>query len=381
MTPRASPELWIAGLLTAAASALILSRCCGWRSAILIGAIKSSIAVAYFALYYDGSWTIVDDVTYYRQGRLLLAAGFNPLSIFADSTGFGMLLFLSNGTQFLYGWFNLLMQFLFGQHYWSAVLGNVILTCATAVILYRFARDVGASADYARTLALFFVVHWEVLAWSSFLNVKDLLVMFLTLVLLRALTSLTRAFTWTNLAVGLLAGALLFITRFYVPFIAGAALGLYYFARRGGLTARSAILGMALAALLFYVGRAIPDFRSLMSLNPADLAFGWLRTLLSPQPWSIQRGYGFLEVPSTLHLLMIGFAAYGAYLLYRETEQLRLTFFYAALLLLAVAAYPELQGPRHRIQILFLIAWCQFQGILAFARVLVHRRRLATGEQ
>jgi hypothetical protein len=376
--PRASPELWVAALLSAVVGAVILRRCCGWRAAILIASIKCSLVVSYFALYYDGSWTIVDDVTYYRQGRLLLAAGFNPLTVFTSENGFATLLFLSNGTQFLYSWFNLAMQYAYGEHYWAAVFGNVLLTCATAVVLYRFARDVGASEDYARNLALFFALHWELLAWSSFLNVKDLLVMFLTVVLLRALTALSRGFTWTDLWVALLAATLLFVARFYVPVVAIAAFAVYRYGRPQEWGLRSIIAAGALAGLVIYVVSVMPNLRAIISFNPADLAFGWLRTLLSPQPWSLQRGYGFLEVPATLHLITIGFAAYGAYLLYREARQLRLTFVYAALLLLAVAAYPELQGPRHRIQLLFLVAWCQFQGVLAAAREL-QRRRLAVG--
>lgn len=360
--------------IVAAVAVLILRRAFSWRVAIVVALIKVAIPAFYFSGAYDGTWTIIDDVTYYRQGRVLLASGFNPLTAIIDTKGLGLLLLLSDGPHFLYGWFNLLAQFLLAEAYWAPVLGNVLLTCVAAVILRLLARDVGASSSYADGLALFFLFHWEVLAWSSFLNVKDLLVMTLTLWMTRSVVQTggpSRRQGWAGV---LIAGFLLLWIRFYVPLVVGGAYMLYKL--RNPLRNKTGIVFSVVAtiALFLLVRNRLAALGGILQFSVPDLVFGWLRTLLSPQPWSLQREYGFLLTPSVLNVAALPMLAFGAYLLARDVKALRFVFLYALLLLASVAAHPELQGPRHRIQILFIIAWAEFHGLYVAAAMFAKAR-------
>lgn len=369
-------ELLASALIVAALGAVVLRRIFPWRAAVAVAGVKFAIPLIYFAAYYDATWTIIDDITYFRQGRVLLASGYNPVSVLLDGEGFKLLLYVSDGFHFLYGWFNLLTEFLLAEAYWAPVLGNVLLTCVAGVLLRRLAVQVGASARYADGLALFFLLHWELLAWSSFLNVKDLLVMMLTLWLIlsvaRASSPDRTRTSWLGAGI---AGFLLFWIRFYVPILIGLAY-LAYAARNPVRHPRRVIIGVVVSLAFFLAARErLAALAGLVNLQAGDLAFGWLRTLISPQPWSLQRDYGFLLVPSTINVALLPMLGVGLYVMWRQFKDLRFALLYAAILLASVAAYPELQGPRHRIQILFLLAWAQFHGLYLAASVLARLRR------
>jgi hypothetical protein len=371
----ASPtlDLAIATALCAVACALLLRRLTSWRVAIPLALAKALLAFVFFGWFYDGTWTILDDIAYYREGRVLAAAGFNPISVLVSKKGIAALFFVGNGTQFLYGWFNFLMQYLLAQAYWAPVFGNIVLTCISAVLLMILARDCGASERYARALGLYFVVQWEVVAWSSFVNVKDLLVMTLTLTLCLGLARIASRFTWKSLFLVSLAGFLLFWIRFYVPLVAGVALLATRVRPRSLLRGSVILVSMGVIALLLVLRPMIESVLHMIRPGVGDLAYGWLRTLLSPLPWSLETAYGFLQVPALLHFVTFPAAVYGAWLLLRRPGTIRFLFVYAALILVAVAAHPELQGPRHRIQILFLLSWAEFHGLYTLAATFVHR--------
>lgn len=354
--------LWGAAILVALLGALLLKPLGSWRVVVVAACAKTLVAAAYFQWFYDGTWTVLDDQAYFRHGRVLLDAGFDPASALLERKGLATLLLLSEGPHILYSWFNLLCQWLLGPAYWAPVFGNVLLTFAAARLLARLVRDCGAEEGYARALALFFIVQWELLAWSSFLNVKDVLVMTLTMALLSPMLRLTREFRWRTLLLAILAGAVFLWLRFYVPLVAVLAFALHVVHWRGLVRGRTLlVLGAAIAVAVLLRGQLL-GLAGLLQLSAANLAFGWLRTLLSPQPWSLQPGYGFLLVPSVLHFATLPFLAWGTWALIRRPGPARFLFAYAALVLMSVAAYPELQGPRHRIQLLFLIAWAQFHG-------------------
>lgn len=371
--------LLVSAVATAAACIIVLRLALTWHTAFAIAAVKILVTFIYFRWFYTGEWTVIDDVAYFRQGRILLDAGFNPFSVLAYGNGLVALMFLSDGYHFLYGWFNLTMQFVLGPWYHSAVFGNVFLTCICAVLVHGLARDTGAPTAYARGLAAFTALHWELVAWSGFINVKDILVLTLTLALLRALVAVNaRASLRGVVSVILLSFVLLWI-RFYVPIVALFAWTIYRIAAKSeGARLRRSLFAVAVLALVLVVARArVVEAFALIDVTASDVVFGWIRTLLSPQPWSTQRAYGFLQVPAILHLATLPLAVYGAALLARGRSELRFLMLYAALLLVPVAAYPELQGPRHRIQIMFLVAWAQFHGAYAAARF-VQFSRLTT---
>ncbi|HXG23977.1 MAG TPA: hypothetical protein VNJ09_05425, partial [Chthonomonadales bacterium] len=148
--------------------------------AVPVATLKIMLPVLYFAYLYDGIWTFKDDWTYYYIGMTLLRAGYHPITIFFSQEGILQMAILASGPHLLYYWYNLLAQYLFGTHYYAPVLLNVGLTCVAGAFLYRIARISGLKKSYSQGLLLFFLVHWDILSWSSIANLKDLLVLTLT---------------------------------------------------------------------------------------------------------------------------------------------------------------------------------------------------------
>lgn len=332
--------------------------------ALPIAVLRVAIPVVYFAWFYDGRWTFLDDVTYVEQGAHLLYAGYDPFTVFFRKDGLILLFSLAQGVHILYGWWNHLAQFLFGPYYYSAIFLNVILSVVVAEILYRFAALAGFSPQYARGLHLFALLHWDILSWVSFINLKDVAVLTLSLTTLylsvRALDT-SRSDRVRSLAgVGGVLFTLLWI-RFYMPVLILAALGLWVLLRQAGWRKYAVVGGAALMALLLVPTHLIPS--GWIQLSPAAMVFGLVRFALTPQPWAIEPAYAFLLLPSMLHWLFFLPSLAGGVLLWRRSRATALLLLYLAVVVLFYAVVPELQGPRQRLQVAFALIWMQFHAL------------------
>src|SRR6185312_11698165 len=192
---------------------LLLLVCCVWLAGVLIigkllpawivvlvSLVKVLIPCIYFACYYSGAWNLVDDLFELNSGAALLHAGYTPLSAITQSTGIAALISTAGGPHFLYNWWNLLSQYLFGEHYYAPVFMNIVLTYVGGLYLFRMALFLGFSRTYSRYLLLFFLLHWDVVAWSSFMNLKDIMVTTLTLMSFYFILRLCKRYTLTDLA-------------------------------------------------------------------------------------------------------------------------------------------------------------------------------------
>jgi hypothetical protein len=273
--------------------------------AVALGAMLAKVGLAAsFALVGDASqWTLLDDVFYYVQGRDLLSRGGDPFTFFVQGDGVTRLIGMSQGLHILYGWYNFLAQWLVGPYYFAPVLGNVLLTAVSARALFALVLEAGAPREEARWTALLFLVHWDVLAWSSFINVKDNLVLALTILLLLGYGRLARGITNGRLLAVVVLSALFIFLRFYVPVLALGCFLLTSAAGRHALARNRLKLlaaGIVLAGALYVaVGPALLALAiSRLDLSPGNAAVGGVRILLTPQPWSIEPNYEYLLVPS-----------------------------------------------------------------------------------
>lgn len=359
----------------ALASGLILWRTMPPRWVALTVLVRFGIAVLYFLWFADGRWTMLDDVTYLRQGTALMEAGYDALTVLTDRAAFSELVLMSGGFHVLYAWVNLVWVSLVGPWYFVPVLGNVFLTFLAARVLWGLARDAGFGPRYASALAVFFLLHWDVIAWSSFVNLKDTLVLLLTVVLMRALVQFTLAPHWRPMVIAALTGFAFLWLRFYVPVVAVLALAVRS-ASTGGFVARYrwrvmslAVVGMAaVAAWLGPTTLQLLDTR--LVLSPASVGLGFVRMLLGPQPWSLSPEHDFLLLPTILHLTFVVPTILGAVMLWRMAPPVRLPLLYTGVILVLFAAFPEQQGPRHRYQVVFMTAWAQLTVLWELARAL-----------
>lgn len=365
--------LWAAfcmGLL----SFWIASRQLSITTSFLVAVVKILIPLVYFAFFYDGTWTFLDDIKYQSQGTKMLQLGYNPITALFAPKGLSYLFSLSGGRHILYGWWNLLGQYLFGKHYYSPVFLNIALTFVISYFIVRIACLSGFSQKYARGLFLFSLFQWDILVWSSLINLKDIIVTTLTVISLYLILKLSKQIKIYYL---LALGATLFVffwIRFYIPLAIVIAtivwIALVQTGWRRYFLFFMAAIGSVLVFNLLGVEATLNNFRKL-DLNVATLATGVIKMSLTPQPWSIAPEYTFLFYPANLHWLFFFPAISGGWMLWRRSRAVALLLIYLALAFLFYGSYAELNGPRQRLQVTPIIAWMQFH----FCWVVLQKRQ------
>lgn len=349
-----SVDLLLAALAVGAFGFVLVVRQLSPAIALPVSIIKAAIPLTYFALFFDGSWTFIDDVTYQAHGEEL-RLHYGPLSALLQDEGRARLIELSQGRHFLYAWWNLFAQSLFGEHYYAAVFLNVLLTFFVGALLFRLLGESGFGEGYRRGAVVFFLLHWDVLAWSSLINLKDILVMAIIVPTLYCLVVARRRLRPLPL-LGAAAGLFtLTWLRYYIPFFLVGAFAVWILIE-GRFRWKYLYAVLAGAALLI-----LPlDWSAVEYVQPGQIVLGLVRAPLTPQPWSIDEEYSFLLIPSVLHWLLFVPAVIGAVVLWGRAAGARFVLVFFALMILFYAMVPELQGPRHRVQLTFAIAWMQF---------------------
>jgi len=350
--------LWEAAVVLVLAAA-IASREMRLAPAVVLAIVRVCVPLVYFGWYFDGQWTMLDDLSYYGDGADLVAAGLDPISALFTPDGFEQLQSLPGGQHFLYSWWNLLAQYLFGTHYYAPVLINVLLTFATAAIMARTAALLGFPRGYRVGLQIFYLLQWDVVVWSSFVNLKDCLVQLLTAAALYFVARFILRRDVRSVVWFVALGSLFCWIRFYIPLmmlLSVAAWAVWQLKdwRRFALLA-AAVLP---AYLLLPVLEAHSEF-----LAPSSIVGGSLRFAVTPLPWKVQDHYSFLVLPAALHMGFFLPAFVGVWDLWRTSPLARLYLIYMLVIVALYGVTEELQDPRHRFQIVFILAWIQFHSV------------------
>lgn len=354
MTEGLTTDLFMAALAVGAVGFVLIVRRLSPVIALLVSVIKAAIPLTYFALFFDGSWTFLDDVTYQAHGETL-RLDYGPLSALLQEEGRAKLIQLSDGRHILYAWWNLFAQSILGDNYYAAVFLNVLLTFFTGAVLFRLLGELGFSRSYQRGALVFFLLHWDVLAWSSLVNLKDVLVMALIVPTIYFLIRLRIRFGLLPLLGAATGLFVLTWIRYYIPFFLISAFVVWVLLEG---QFRWKYLSAALAGTAFLM---LPlDWSALEYVRPEQIMLGLMRAPLTPQPWSIENEYSFLLLPSILHWLLFLPMVIGAIALWARAAGARFVLVFVVLMMLFYALVPELQGPRHRVQLTFAIAWMQF---------------------
>jgi hypothetical protein len=335
--------------------------------------IRVAIPLAYFAWFFDGSWTLRDDLRYTASGILMLRQGFNPISIFFGEGGYDALLEQARGPHILYYWWNLLAQYLFGQYYYASVFLNVGLTFVVGYVMFRMARLSGFSEGYAQGLALLTLFHWDIVAWSSLMNLKDVMVMTLTVSTFYLFMKLSHRISLGSLVLVGITMTLLYRIRFYVPAMIVLVVAVWYVLFSSGKQKYVMVAAVGVGGVGFLSFLGLDSILSKVNTYIQPSVFGIIRMMLTPQPWSIEAAYGYLVLPSTFHwLLIVGFPT-SALLLWKQSNELKLLLMYLGAALVLYGSFGDVQGPRHRVQIVFILLWLQFHFLWYLLKKRPHR--------
>lgn len=347
-------------ILLPAAACCALAIALVWRRlgpplSCLVSILRFAVPVLYFAWFYDGTWTISDDVFYYEQSHALRAE-YTLSDLVLSKEGLRALFSTNHARHAFYYWWNAFCQTLLGDTYFTPVLVNVALSMAAGSLFCQVLELSGLDRRYTRLWLLFFLCHWDAVSWTSFVNIKDPMVLFLTNVALCSTMRILvqRRVVWLlPLAASF---ALLSYTRFYVPVILVLAT-LTWLLLHGQHWMRILFAGLIALPVLYLA----PQVEFSWRLGPGQVSYQAIHFLLTPQPWAVTPHYGFILVAQTLHWVFFASALLGLlFLLRRHHPPALLPLIYTAGLIALYAICFDQHAARYRLQFSMVTAWLQF---------------------
>ena len=328
----------------------------------------------YFTVLFPSSvWHFNDDIGYLMSARYMHYSGNTPFSVLFTSDGMAALLIASRGSHLLYRWWVFFGTWCFGDYYYAPVFLNIVMTVIGATYGRRIMAELGFSKSYQSGYLVFLLVQWDIVAWATIANMKEPLSMYLITATFYYLIRLTKLYSHRDL-VGLLVFCfLLFMIRSYMVLLILGALTLWAMAESKNPKK------WLLVPLVVFVGANVLQHlggESVASFRPDQLLIGMLRFPITPQPWQLSDEYTFLLWPSIFHWLLIVPSIFMAFRLWKISSQTRLLLSYLPIMTIFFAAVPEVQGPRHRVQMTFLLAWLQFHVLWKMASARAGNARL-----
>ena len=338
--------------------------------------IKAAVFLIYYTVFFDGTWTFLDDWNYLEQGEALLAQGVSVTNFW---TSLPALFSAAGGQHVVYYLFNADAARLFGPAYYAPVALNIVLTFVAAALMAGAARNgLHVSRRLATGLFVLLVLSPTLIAWSTVMNGKDTIVMTGTAMAAYAVSQAERGHYRRAVLLGLAVGFVLFFTRFYTPLMMLSALGgailLSHAGRRSPWLWLLAISGLGGVLSLLGIGGLTSALSRLQDgfVNPL---YGFIRYLLTPIPFGATESYSFLNLPQVLYWLLLPCMGYGIYRVWqRATLTGRFIVIYFFLMVALYAMFGILQGPRHRYQLEGLIVVFQFLGLLSVIQQMGFRR-------
>jgi len=337
----------------------------GTNNAYLVITAKISLPLVYFAVIADGSWyTGGDDWGYVLRGIDLYLKDVDPLRIWFVAEGQHFYQFPNTA---LAKWYNFMLFYFFGPSYYAGVIFAPVLSMISGGFIFLILKRFGKSKQQAEWGAIFFLLHWETITWTSFLNLKEPLVTVLLIAFVYGLILLSKR-PLAGLGLITIVTIVMQKARFYLPFVlfAGyiAAISSYLplAHSRNRLVLGLILLVGAIFVLSLFGVLSLAQVRYALSVaNFGDLWFGLAKVVLSPLPWNISDPAGYLLVSSTLHLVFLPVTAIGGYFLWKQGLEGRIIVFIYVVGLIAYATQPMVNSPRHRAPFLVMEILMQFE--------------------
>ncbi len=343
--------------------------CTNAMLSVVAAAIKAGIFVVYFGFLFDGTYTVLDDVSYVQWGTQLREQGVGLFNFYLHWP----LLRATFGTDtFFYYVYNSLAFSLFNTNqYFAPVALNLVLTAAIAFLGYRLVKtELGVRGLAAKVFFFFLLFHPDILVWSNLLNIKDILVLFIHVLLLTALAQFFNHKVLSGLLILVPVIPVILLSRYYVLglFVAALVLSILISTRNHRIWI-AATGSSAIILLLIYLAKGPSAFTfpiRLIEQTFVNPFYGFVRFLLTPIPFNTDPAYAFLNIPAVIHWLLMPFLLLGVYKVWKIASPFsRFLVVYFIVFLSTYAVTGELQGPRHRVQLDFAIAAFQFMGMLA----------------
>jgi len=340
---------------------------------LFIAITKSLLFFIYFCFFFDGSMTLQDDWFYFKEVSLLHDKGFTFFNVLSDHF-FEMILIVGHQS-FVYQVFSLLGFDLFGAYYFSVIPLNVILTYFTAFLMYKYLINLNFSIKYAKYYYVFFIIHWDVLAWSTFVNLKDTLVLFLTVLLFYTYAEIeNNRRKYFYLILFSITNIILYFLRFYIPAIFIVSILIYkiilYFINISVKRKLQLIIPLLfiLFTLITSIVKIYPSAISFIISSFSNPIYGIGKVLLTPLPFKQAENLDFIVFSSLLHWLFIPLLLYGFLTFMKNIKHYNKLVFlfiiYAFIIIVVYGMSNQFHTPRNRFQLVFILSFFQFFGLM-----------------
>lgn len=335
-----------------------------------LSAYKCIFFLVYFGFLFDGKYTQQDDWGYISHALSIVNQGYTGWELLTQE--WDRLVHIFRNWHFLYYLINILAFEAFGFEYFAPVAVNAVFIFLISGLTLRIAHELNLSSKRSIFLYSYLCLHWDFQSWGGIMNLKDTTVVLLTSLLFLQLIRVSNS-GWTTIRFfWILVGiVLLNFVRFYVPYLILGCWVLYIFLQR--LIESSfqrkvivfctffPVLGLALVSL----SQLLEGELGFLLSNFSNPATGTIRFLLTPIPFGTQPHTEFLDIPAFLHWcsvpMILGALALGSG--NRLKKQYRYLLLYFLTILFLYGCMEVLQGPRHRYQLVFIIALLQLAGL------------------
>ena len=346
------------------------------KIAFLVSTTKSFVFFIYFYYFFDGGFTFLDDVKYFVTSDNYIHNGETFSNLI--SSPLHLVSFFGH-FHFLYYLYNILSIEIFGHYYFAPVAMNIIVTFFSAIVLYKLLLKLELDNITTMFITILYLLHWDMLAWSI-INFKDFLVQFITISLLYLIIKNDIKFNLMNIIfIAILIINITFL-RFYIPFFILFSYFLFkIFVDNNYLKADMNLYLLLLSLFPISVGIILKLFfesdLNLFMSHFSNPIIGTIRFILTPLPFHMYNGYNFLLFPSLIDFLLLPFFFYGIYLFYKINSKYKyLILIYFFIMIIFYGSFPELAGPRHKIQIFQFIILFQGLGIIQIIKQIVDKK-------
>lgn len=345
-----------------------------YLACVIIPLIKSSFFVIYNLFFFKHYFNTIDAYNYINLGVYGAEKYDGFLPLFLDIITLQGESLYGHAHYVFYAFISLLFE-LFGSYAPQIpIAGDIVITFLTAILFYKLTLLCGFKKKYAKWAFVLFVLHWDILVWSTITLVKDNLValLFLSVVYLLALF-FKKQFTLKHLIYLIVACITLIFLRFYVlPVI---VMCFFLFSYLNILTRRFTVKSLYLIVLVptivlfvaFAMWERYGDYLPYLLSFQGDPIYGSFRFFLTPTPLYVSFKFSYLYIPTVLNWALLPFTLFGMMECLKQRGLSRMLFilFVGTVLFYAIVQpHGGETGPRHRLQITFIIIFFQFIGLM-----------------
>jgi hypothetical protein len=349
-------------------------------TALFVAIIKSWVYLVFFLFFFNNhNFNFVDSITYLK-GAIFLFENYSFLEILLNPNKIIMPI---SGAHTIYYYWSYISFFLFGPYIHSPITLNILTTFLGSYFLYKISKEFfNVSIKNSILLSVIYCLHWEVIPWSSFFNLRDILIQVSIISIIYYTLKIVNQFTLKNLIMLFLALFILRYLRTHMAYLFTLYLGVIIFCNSFFFKRNTFMINPIKFTLFITVTLIISlyQFQTFLDLYQSwsltfNLNYGikLFKLFLSPLPVPIilDQGYGFLVFASVINFLAFPLIILGIVITFKDKK-----FFFNAFILLffflttviVISGYENIQGPRQRLMIMPLILFYCFYSLIFFPK-------------